>query len=86
MLRTKAGLLPAGEDGYITKPFDLEKIPARTASNIRMYNIKNKSKLITKENVLDEDAKTITANKTIPVNTGTKPCPRRMCNRCRTGF
>ncbi len=63
MVRTKVDLLSAGADDYITKPFDLEEMLARTASNIRRYNNKNTSKLITyKEIVLDEEAKTITAN------------------------
>ncbi len=63
MVRTKVDLLSAGADDYITKPFDLEEMLARTASNIRRYNSKNTAKLITyKEITLDEEAKTITAN------------------------
>lgn len=63
MVQTKVDLLSAGADDYITKPFDLEEMLARTASNIRRYNSKNTSKLITyKEIILDEEAKTITAN------------------------
>lgn len=63
MVQTKVDLLSAGADDYITKPFDLEEMLARTASNIRRYNSKNTAKLITyKEITLDEEAKTITAN------------------------
>ena len=40
MVRTKVDLLSAGADDYITKPFDLEEMLARTASNIRRYNTK----------------------------------------------
>ncbi len=63
MVRTKVDLLAAGADDYITKPFDLEEMAARVASNIRRYNSKEEVKKITyKELVLDEEAKLITVN------------------------
>lgn len=63
MVRTKVDLLAAGADDYITKPFDLEEMAARVASNIRRYNSKEEAKKITyKELVLDEEAKLITVN------------------------
>lgn len=63
MVRTKVDLLAAGADDYITKPFDLEEMAARVASNIRRYNSKEEVKKITyKELVLDEEAKLIMVN------------------------
>lgn len=63
MVRTKVDLLAAGADDYITKPFDLEEMTARVASNIRRYNNSNTIKTISyKELVVDEEAKIITVN------------------------
>jgi len=63
MVRTKVDLLAAGADDYITKPFDLEEMVARVASNIRRYSSREEVKKITyKELVLDEEAKLITVN------------------------
>ena len=63
MVRTKVDLLAAGADDYITKPFDLEEMVARVASNIRRYSSREGAKKISyKELVLDEEAKLITVN------------------------
>lgn len=63
MVRTKVDLLAAGADDYITKPFDLEEMAARVASNIRRYNTNDIVKTVSyKELVANMEAKIITIN------------------------
>ncbi len=63
MISTKVGLLAAGADDYITKPFDLEEMAARVESNIRRYNSRNVTQhIVYKELELDEEGKTIRIN------------------------
>ena len=63
MVSTKVDLLAAGADDYITKPFDLQEMTARVASNIRRYGSRETVKKIQyKELMLDEEAKLITIN------------------------
>lgn len=60
---TKIGMLRTGADDYITKPFDNEEVSARIDSHLRRYQRINKlpsmKKLVYKDIVIDQDAKTV---------------------------
>ncbi len=64
MVGTKIDLLKLGADDYITKPFDLQEVAARIASNLRRYHKMEKinNVLKYKDMVLDVYAKHITVN------------------------
>lgn len=53
---TKIDFLKLGADDYITKPFDLNEVIARTEAHLRRYTVNNEL-LVYKNIALDKDAK-----------------------------
>lgn len=65
MVRTKINLLKLGADDYITKPFDLEEVAARIATNLRRSHKQEQLKknvLNYKDIILDIHTKRIIVN------------------------
>lgn len=64
MVRTKINLLKLGADDYITKPFDLEEVAARIATNLRRSHKQEKLKNVLnyKDIILDIHTKRIMVN------------------------
>ncbi len=64
MVRTKINLLKLGADDYITKPFDLEEVAARIATNLRRSHKQEQLKNVLnyKDIILDIHTKRIIVN------------------------
>ncbi|MDA3846539.1 MAG: response regulator transcription factor, partial [Vallitaleaceae bacterium] len=64
LVETKVALLKLGADDYITKPFNLDEVLARVASNIRRaHNQEDVNHLLTyKDIILDTRAKSVVVN------------------------
>lgn len=59
---TKVSLLRSGADDYITKPFDNEEVAARIEAQLRRYRRIEKSSLLFKDIVLDQETKQVSVN------------------------
>jgi len=63
LVQTKIDLLTTGADDYITKPFDLGEVAARTISCLRRYGKSRKNiQMAYKGIILDLEAKSVTLN------------------------